>query len=164
MAHKSISHEPEEGHVNLTPMIDVTFQLIIFFMLVSELTNMAFVPVTLPLAPHAQKKPQEQIDPNSELIISIDELDRISFGRADIIEGEGQELLENLVKRLRIEAELRDELWSDNPEGGGRVSELQVFIRCDRGVTSEKFLYCMFACNQVPIYKVNVATKKKLMK
>ena len=44
-----IASDPEAPEsFNLTPMIDVTFQLLIFFMLVSDMSNAQVEPLTLP--------------------------------------------------------------------------------------------------------------------
>jgi biopolymer transport protein ExbD len=49
--------EPEDPEgFNLTPMIDVTFQLIIFFMLVTDMAKAQLEPVTLPWASKAEKE------------------------------------------------------------------------------------------------------------
>ena len=65
--------------------------------------------------------------------------------------------------RLFLEAEAYG-IWTPmrgapNPKG---VSELRLLVRCDRQVRSEYFLYVMFACNEVGIYKVNVAAKQTI--
>ena len=39
---------PAELHANLTPMIDVTFLLIVFFVLVSQIVEVESVPMSLP--------------------------------------------------------------------------------------------------------------------
>jgi biopolymer transport protein ExbD len=160
MGKQTISHDPEEAHINLTPMIDVTFQLIIFFMLVSELTNMTMLNVTLPVAPNAEELKEPENPLQKRVIINITADGEIAFGTHDFVPGKGEKLLENLVDRLRLEAEARQELWSKNTQGGGkRVSELKLFVRCDREVDAKYFLYVMHACNQVPLYKVDVGTK-----
>ncbi len=159
MGQKKNSHAPEEAHINLTPMIDVTFQLIIFFMLVSQLTSMTMLNVTLPIAPHAEelgtKKPKQE-----RVVINITGDRKISFGQGDDIQGEGDEMLKNLVNRLLQEAEARPKLYSTSEEAGGqRISELEVFIRCDRSIESQLFLYVLHACNEAKIYKVDIGTK-----
>ncbi|MBI2932473.1 MAG: biopolymer transporter ExbD [Planctomycetes bacterium] len=62
-------HDPEEPEgMNMTPMIDVTFQLIIFFMLVTDMANRQIELVKLPQASKAIKEPVE--DPQI-LIVNI---------------------------------------------------------------------------------------------
>ncbi len=49
---------PQEGF-NMTPMIDITFQLIIFFMLVSDMSRVQTEPLTLPGASQAVIPPPD---------------------------------------------------------------------------------------------------------
>ena len=49
--------------MNLTPMIDCTFQLIIFFILVSQMTSDQLVPLIVP----SPEKPQTLVDDDREL-------------------------------------------------------------------------------------------------
>ena len=45
---KANRHIPKEAKMDMTPMIDVVFLLIIFFMVVTELVRLEIEPVTLP--------------------------------------------------------------------------------------------------------------------
>ncbi len=61
--------EPEEPEgMNMTPMIDVTFQLIIFFMLVTDMSSKQLDPVTLPVAEMASK---EKFIDESLLVLNV---------------------------------------------------------------------------------------------
>jgi len=151
------------GRVNLTPMIDVVFQLIIFFMLVSELTNLALEPVILPWGDHAQEAKLP-----GEVVVNIKRLDGKAGKRAAVviageeIPGEGQQLIKNLTARLQLEAEAYGE-WTPLPQNPNRrVSELDLRVRMDREVPSEYFHYLMWACNDVGIYKVYVSVKERI--
>ena len=150
------------GHVNLTPMIDVVFQLIIFFMLVTELTNMALEQVVLPLAPHASDKPPSR---EGEVVVNIKDISSekgrpaaaiIIFGQR--IPGEGRELVKNLTNRLKMEAEAYGKFTPNHPSG--KNSELELLVRADRQVQAKYFIYLMWACNDVGIYKVRVAARQ----
>ena len=168
MARNGNGGASEEAKVNLTPMIDVTFQLIIFFMLVTELTNMALAQVILPLAPEARPNPGKE----GEVVVNIvrekifsDELAEtdgyIKIGLDDY-RGSGTELIEKLKTRLRLEAEVYGK-WTDHPDiPGKKNSELELLVRSDRGVRAEYFLYLMWACNDVGIYKVHVGAKQSV--
>jgi len=152
------------GRVNLTPMIDVVFQLIIFFMLVSELTNLALEPVILPWGYHAET----DVKLPNEVVVNIKHVQEGGVDSGVIviagqeIPGEGQKLIDNLKARLQLEAEACGQ-WTPNPRHPtGRNSELEVRVRMDRQAPSEFFHFLMWACNDVGIYKVYVTVKQQL--
>ncbi|MCF7838425.1 MAG: biopolymer transporter ExbD [Candidatus Marinimicrobia bacterium] len=63
MAKRGRSSEPDPG-INMTPMIDVVFQMIIFFVCTSDMDRKAFDErIRLAMAPHG--KPVEQQDPRT---------------------------------------------------------------------------------------------------
>lgn len=59
-----LPEDPERSpQINIVPMIDVIFAVLIFFILVSmTLTNTAGIPVNLPTAETAQPQPQQQLE------------------------------------------------------------------------------------------------------
>ena len=59
--------KPPTLSMNMTPMIDIVFQLIIFFMLVSEFQNMELEQITLPFALRAT----EVVGPDERLVINV---------------------------------------------------------------------------------------------
>lgn len=69
----------EDPGINMTPMIDVVFQLIIFFVVTTDMQQKAIdESIKLAMAPHA--KPVETRDPR-EVVIEVDEKGRISIAR-----------------------------------------------------------------------------------
>ena len=69
----------EEAGINMTPMIDVVFQLIIFFVCTTDMQKKALDEnVKLAMAPHG--RPVEQKDPR-EVIVDLDSQGRISINR-----------------------------------------------------------------------------------
>jgi len=74
----------EELELNMTPMIDIVFQLLIFFLVVTELATYDRIEhLTLPLASEAT--PEEMM--HNRLIISVDTFNRIFvMGRERSIE------------------------------------------------------------------------------
>jgi biopolymer transport protein ExbD len=74
-----VAHRPrrrgEEAEMDMTPMIDVTFQLLIFFMLTNHLQNPA--PTLVPEAAHGQG-----VDPQGRQMIVIDRDGSYYFGDA----------------------------------------------------------------------------------
>lgn len=85
----------EEGGVNMTPMIDVVFQLIIFFVCTVELERQAIdESIRLSMAPHGPAV--EQKDPR-EVIVEVDAQGRISVARQNMSEAFLRNLLRNVV-------------------------------------------------------------------
>ena len=77
-------------HLNIAPLIDVVFLLLIFFMLSSHFVTQPGIKITLPSAITARLHPEEDI------IISITE-------DSNLYLNEKRVTLENLLKQLKIE-------------------------------------------------------------
>lgn len=140
--------------LSLTPLIDVTFQLVIFFMLVTELTNLSLADVRLPTASEAGEGGTGPVVIN---IVPTGDGAYLRIG-TDEYHGQGQDLVEQLKQRLLLEAETYG-LWTAVGDDS-RMSELEVVVRSDRELPSEYFLYVMAACNDVWIYRIDAGAKK----
>lgn len=76
---KRRNRKPPKGvSMNMTPMIDVVFQLIIFFMLVSEFQNMEMEQITLPFALEAKEETEQQ---QNRIIINVNDKGEIRLMR-----------------------------------------------------------------------------------
>ena len=63
---------PEQGmEIDLTPMIDVTFQLIIFFMVVTEIQALDNEELTLPMATRTEKQEKKPAADMKRMTISV---------------------------------------------------------------------------------------------
>lgn len=72
----------EEGGINMTPMIDVVFQMIIFFVCTAEMDRNAFdEKIRLAMAPHG--KAVEQKDPRT-ITIEMDSKGQAKLSRAPV--------------------------------------------------------------------------------
>jgi biopolymer transport protein ExbD len=63
--HKS---EPVSPQMNMTPLIDVTFQLIIFFMVVSNLIGQEAVPMRVPMLENPQTR---QLGESDRVVVNV---------------------------------------------------------------------------------------------
>jgi len=70
---RRLRHRTEDSEIDMTPMIDVTFQLLIFFMLTNTLANSA--PVAVPEAAHGRG-----VSPEGMQMLILDENGRYYFG------------------------------------------------------------------------------------
>jgi len=111
--HREKRHYSEEVTFNLTPMIDMTFLLLIFFMVTARLTDQKVsVPLELPVASAAREPKTIE---NRE-IVNIDGAGNYYVGDQPVTEGE---LKAFLVERFRNHPPVR------------------VYLRADAGVRSE---------------------------
>ena len=138
--------------MDMTPMIDIVFLLIVFFMVVTELTVQQ-AEVVLPVASEATV---EEPQPGSRILFV-----NVSFN------SEGQEQIqlmngppmtpEELQLSLRLEAEAYGG-WEGNPNNPTqKLSTLEVTIRCDQGAKSGNIHKVFAACSKARIFKVRCA-------
>lgn len=105
--------ERRTGRFNMTPMIDVVFQLIIFFMYTSTFASMVRTPVDLP----KQQGERELSRESSPIVVDVTHEGRI------LVAGLASDL-EGLRKIVQAEAEERF---------GGDAGQVKVLVRADRG-------------------------------
>jgi biopolymer transport protein ExbD len=93
-AFRKAAHAGEVGF-NMTPLIDCTFQLIIFFFLTSQIANTAYAKeVQIPRPEESQSLPLKELNPQNKLTINVvsadprgeakDELEAANAGRYEI--------------------------------------------------------------------------------
>jgi biopolymer transport protein ExbD len=116
------------ARMDLAPLIDVVFQLLIFFMLTSSFINPA-LKLTLPTA-----TTREKIDPD-KLVVSIDEQGRI-FVNVDPV------TLDDLKNVLRERLE--------------RVERKQVHFRGDQSMRYQLFVQVMDIARQAGARQLNI--------
>lgn len=137
---------PYLTEVNMTPVIDIVFNLVIFFMVVNDMgqRDLAYL-----LLPDASMGVEDKGDDPERLIVNVVDLEspeiqaRIARGEIDparppiLLEGRQIESLERLRVWMRARTDPR--LWPDEtkdevvPGSGIRPSRKTVLIRCDRG-------------------------------
>ncbi len=135
-----------ETQMDLTPMIDVVFQLIIFFMIVTDMTSADYVSLTLPQARNAQKPDGSEKD---FIVVNIQ---KEKEGGRNIFRIRGAKLptYKDLAKVIEIEA-------AAARKPGQKLSDLKVIIRCDQDV-EYKYVQDVFkACSMNKVWKVAVA-------
>ncbi len=130
----------EEVGVNMTPMIDIVFQLIIFFVVTTDLEKQVFnESINLAFAPNGPAI--EKRDPRT-VLIEVDAKGRLTIARRPIEETQ----LTYLLKQARMT--------------GGQSTPVQ--IRADRSVRHEAVRMAMQACGKAGLYRISyVASKEK---
>lgn len=130
--------EEEYMSGNLTAMIDVVFQLIIFFVCTTSMQDSVNTQIELALAPHG--KPVAKKDPR-EIKIDVDSKGNIYLARSRI----GENLLNSIVKKAV------SEYGQDVP----------IIIRGDANAKHSAIESAMNACTKAGIYKIKFSVLKE---
>ena len=130
--------EEEYMSGNLTAMIDVVFQLIIFFVCTTNMQSSIDERIQLAIAPHG--KPIVKKDPR-EIKIDVDAKGRISIARTYI----STDLLKSIVKKAVLE------YGADTP----------IVIRGDGEARHQAIQSAMNACTDAGIYKIKFSVLKE---
>ncbi len=121
--------------VNMTPMIDVVFQLIIFFLVSSHLVQQeSQFELSLPQATTAQ---EEDFDEKPRLTINVLADGRLLHGGREVTPLELQSQLQQRQKDFGVDVEVR--------------------IRCDRAVAYRHVEPVMLACVRCGLWNVTFA-------
>lgn len=129
----------EEPGPNMTPMIDVVFQLIIFFVVTADMQQKAIdESIKLALAPHA--KPVETRDPR-EVVIEVDNQGRISIARTYM----SADYLYTVMRKTVAD----------------HGQSVPVVIRADGNTLHESVRAAMDACTKAGLWKVKFSAVKE---
>lgn len=128
-----------ERDIDMTPMIDVVFQLIIFFIVTVKLEEELFKPVDLADAKHGPAIEEE--DPRT-VIITVDRRGTISIGSAVMSPHQLRGILRGAISR----------------HGYG----IPVLVRGDKEALHERVRMVMDACASVGLWQIKFAAMKEL--
>ncbi len=121
-----------EGEIDITPMLDVVFIMLIFFIVTASFIKESGIEVNRPDASTAQAKPRANI------LIAINENDEIWINKRRVDESQ---------VRANIER-----LHAENPQG-------TVVIQADEEAKTRKLVAVMDAARQAGVYDVSLATE-----
>jgi len=125
--------EEEENEINLTPMLDVVFIMLIFFIVTASFIKEAGIDVNRPEALRAEK--QE----DAAILIAISEADEIWIDRREI----DPRAVRGHIERLHAE----------NPKGS-------IVIQADKESTNEFLVIVMEAAKAAGVSNVAIATEE----
>ncbi len=128
--HAGMGGEEEENEINLTPMLDVVFIMLIFFIVTASFIKEAGIDVNRPDAPTSVK-----IE-DANILIAISANDEIWIDRR---------LIDPRAVRANIER-----LHAENPKGS-------VVIQADKKSTNDMLVIVMDASRQAGVYNVSIA-------
>ncbi len=156
----SIAHEDGAAAPNMTPMIDMTFLLVVFFMLTIDLTSKEFVPVALPFASQGVEDKAEETDV-PRLVINLEQSGKTTFKRqsyqlssADgLVQTRSLAALTSVLRLHTADPRYRDEKGH---------TEIPVLIHADRGTKWQYVQWLLQLCTdrEVGIYRVQFAVKQ----
>lgn len=129
-------HRKEELELNITPMIDVVFLLLIFFMVSTTFERESEIKITLP------KVSQEGGETKSQVIqVAIDANERI------------------YIDELPLEDARLATIRAAIAVGGQGLEEPAVVIKADSGVSHQTVVRVMDAARQSGLVKITFATE-----
>jgi len=130
-------------HMNMTPMIDVVFLLIIFFMTVAEFSRIETEEVELPVAEAAAV---EETVPPGRVVINVDKDARLVVAKHSVD-------FPTLQKWLQSEAQ-------QHRTGKGEIN-LQVLVRSDGRADFGRIQDIMLECARNGIWQISFAALKE---
>ena len=128
--HGGMEVDDEDNEINLTPMLDVVFIMLIFFIVTASFIKEAGIDVNRPDAPTS-----ERVE-DANILIAISPTDEIWIDRR---------LIDPRAVRANIER-----LHAENPKGS-------VVIQADKKSTNEMLVTVMDASRAAGVYNVSIA-------
>lgn len=130
---EDLGTDEEENEINLTPMLDVVFIMLIFFIVTASFIREAGLDVNRPDAPQQTVPPEE-----ANILVRITGNDEIWIDRR---------LIDPRAVRANIER-----LHAENPQGS-------VVIQADRASTNKILVWVMDASRQAGVYEISIADR-----
>lgn len=127
-----VFEEDDDSEINMTPMLDVVFIMLIFFIVTASFVKQAGVEVNRPEAKTATSKEQANI------IIAVTPTNEIWIDK-------------RRVDPERVQANI-ERLHAENPQGS-------VIIQADKMATTETLVKVMDAARSAGIFDVSLATE-----
>ena len=128
---------PDEPEVNLTPLIDVVFLLLIFFMVSTTFEHQSRIQIELPEATAEATKPEEE-----SLEIIIDAQGRFFIGEEQVVNTELKTLKGAISKTV------------------GEREGIPVIIRADAKTPHQAVITALDATSQLGLTRISLATSR----
>lgn len=127
------NNDDQEATVDITPMLDVVFIMLIFFIVTATFVKQSGIEVNQPQASTAV------VQEKANILIAIDADNRIWINRREVD-----------VRALRPNIE---RLHAENPKGS-------VVIQADRDSTNETLVQVMDASRRAGVYEIAIAAQE----
>ena len=129
-----IHFEEEENEINLTPMLDVVFIMLIFFIVTASFIKEAGIDVNRPDAPMTESKPED-----ANILVMINANDEIWIDRR---------LIDPRAVRANIER-----LHAENPQGS-------VVIQANNKSSNKMLVEVMDSARLAGVYNISIADSR----
>ena len=123
--------DEEENEINLTPMLDVVFIMLIFFIVTASFIKEAGIDVNRPDAPMTESKPED-----ANILVMINANDEIWIDRR---------LIDPRAVRANIER-----MHAENPDGS-------VVIQANNKSSNKILVEVMDSARQAGVYSISIA-------
>ena len=127
----SMGQEEDGDEINLTPMLDVVFIMLIFFIVTASFIKEAGIDVNRPDAPVTETKPED-----ANILVVISATDDIFIDRR---------LIDPRAVRANIER-----LHAENPKGS-------VVIQANKKSTNKMLVWVMDSSRSAGVYNISIA-------
>jgi len=127
----SMGQDDDANEINLTPMLDVVFIMLIFFIVTASFIKEAGIDVNRPDAPVTETKPE-----NANILVVINANDEIWIDRR---------LIDPRAVRANIER-----LHAENPKG-------TVVIQANKKSTNKMLVWAMDSTRNAGVYQISIA-------
>jgi biopolymer transport protein ExbD len=148
----------DTAEMDMTPMIDIVFNLLIFFMIVTDLSQKDLADLTLPLANHAAQDKAD--DPDDRIILNVDQFGRIRHRGNTINMDELGTVLDQAKRVYNLKKKAKGEDGMEEVAPGAFASKLYVLLRADRDTPWQHVQWLMTIMAEQKLYKLQFATKK----
>jgi biopolymer transport protein ExbD len=126
--------DEDENEINLTPMLDVVFIMLIFFIVTASFIKESGIDVNRPDAPVTESKPEE-----ANILVMINANDEIWIERR---------LIDPRAVRANIER-----LHAENPKGS-------VVIQANKKSTNKMLVWVMDSSRNAGVYNISIADQR----
>jgi biopolymer transport protein ExbD len=126
-----IHADEDENEINLTPMLDVVFIMLIFFIVTASFIKESGIDVNRPDAPVTESKPE-----NANILVVINANDEIWIDRR---------LIDPRALRANIER-----MHAENPTGS-------VVIKADKASTNKMLVTVMDSSRNAGVFSISIA-------
>jgi biopolymer transport protein ExbD len=130
----NLTPQTEEGEIDITPMLDVVFIMLIFFIVTASFVKESGIEVNRPDASTSTAKPRANI------LIAINDLGEIWINKRHVDESQ---------VRANIER-----MHAENPQG-------TVVIQADEEAKTKQLVAVMDAARAAGVYDVSLATEER---
>ena len=127
----SMGQDDDGDEINLTPMLDVVFIMLIFFIVTASFIKEAGIDVNRPDAPVTESKPED-----ANILVVINAQDEIWIDRR---------LIDPRAVRANIER-----LHAENPQGS-------VVIQANKKSTNKVLVWVMDSTRSAGVYSISIA-------